>query len=107
MMANYYGNAFFTIGATGAIDCNDGFLKSRPALEYPPNGSVKILYYSGTSDRREEMHLHPPQPLRAVCVDNPPLLQRGWCIQKRAFSTRCLFFARDLSNSTDCLGKQR
>jgi len=71
-MANYYGNAFFTIGATGAIDCNDGFLKSRPALEYPPNGSVKILYYSGTSDRREEMHLHPPQPLRAVCVDNPP-----------------------------------
>ncbi|KAK0643263.1 heterokaryon incompatibility protein-domain-containing protein [Cercophora newfieldiana] len=93
-MSDYYGQAFLTIGATGAVDCGDGFLKARPAMAHFPSGAVTITYADALG-RTQDMRIHPPLPARAVCVDNSPLLGRGWCIQERAFSTRCVYFARD------------
>jgi len=94
-MSDYYHNAFYTIGATGARDCGDGFLKPRPALVDPPTNEI-VISYRDTVGTLRDMYIHPPKPMRSVCVDNSPLLRRGWCVQERAFSSRCLFFARDL-----------
>jgi len=94
-MSDYYHNAIYTISASGARDCSDGFLKPRPALVDPPTDGVAISYRD-TAGVLRDMYIHPPKPMRSVCVDNSPLLKRGWCMQERAFSSRCLFFARDI-----------
>ncbi|KAL2677361.1 hypothetical protein Neosp_011131 [[Neocosmospora] mangrovei] len=93
-MSTYYQNAFYTIGASSSRDCNDGFLKARPAHVDPPAHGV-TLSYQNDSGQNQHMYILPIKPIRSVCVDNSPLLKRGWCVQERAFSTRCLYFARD------------
>lgn len=99
-MGEYYRHALYTIGASSAIDCGDGFLEDRPALQNPPMGVVEFTYpdkgsgrWGGTAMRH--IYVGGPQPSQSACVDDSPLLRRGWCLQERALLRRCVYFARD------------
>ncbi|KAJ4312494.1 hypothetical protein N0V84_009898 [Fusarium piperis] len=45
-MSTYYENAFYTIGASSSRDCDDGFLKARPAQVDPPTQGCDLSVWT-------------------------------------------------------------
>lgn len=93
-MSTYYQNACYTIGESSSRDCDSRLQKAWPAKIEPPTCGVTLSYHPDTRQQQRTFVL-PTKPIRSVCVDDSPLLRREWCVQERAFSTRCLYFARD------------
>ncbi|KAF4331634.1 Indole-3-acetaldehyde reductase (NADH), partial [Fusarium beomiforme] len=87
-MGDYYGNALFTISATGVADSADGFFHERAAQRFPEDSCALSPWI--TTDKTESIYIHPSTPLWWNSVVLSPLYQRGWAVQERALSPRIL-----------------
>jgi len=79
-MADIYGNAFLTIVALGARDCDGGLFEPRMSSTLPVDGcardSVTLYFNEGLKDYKDE-----------------PLNSRAWALQEWHLSARLLVFA--------------
>ncbi|KAH7074097.1 heterokaryon incompatibility protein-domain-containing protein [Paraphoma chrysanthemicola] len=99
-MADVYSNAYFTLAATRASDCGEGFLKARKVgagdmVHFEDiRGTFNLSFvYDDCTISPGSMESVTPQPLRVQ--RNEPLLDRVWCFQERVLAIRTLHLASD------------
>ncbi|KAK4184417.1 heterokaryon incompatibility protein-domain-containing protein, partial [Podospora australis] len=99
-MGSYYRNAYCTIAAATAADCNQGPFNKRFGVEYSLE-PVKVKtrpFQGGLGGPKLEpckTVFYPMIPSRDVAIDQSPLLSRGWVLQELVLSHRALYFTKD------------
>ncbi|KAF2848692.1 HET-domain-containing protein [Plenodomus tracheiphilus IPT5] len=99
-MSDVYTNAAFTIAATRASHCGEGFLqprdvKDRKVISFPDKyGSFDLhSYYDDLTAFPGSMDVVVDDEV--AMRKNGPLLDRVWCFQERVLATRTIHFASD------------
>lgn len=95
MMAKIYRNSFLTLIAACGNNVNEGFLyKDRPQkipdarIPYRcPDGRIGSVWIAAVLDARSE------DASRSYYDELEPVNHRGWCLQERLLSPRCLIYA--------------
>ena len=91
-MAEVYGNAFYTISATGASDSATGCYSPRSALSI--SAASCHLYGSDTDQKITGPLLIPGLPEWDISVNRAPLNNRAWTLQERALSHRIIHWTK-------------
>ena len=95
MMGQIYQNSYVTIVAACGKSVNEGFLHKRRPKKIPdaripyrcPDGTTGSVWIAETLDAR------PNDCSRSYYDDLEPINYRGWCLQERLLSSRCLIYA--------------
>ncbi|KAK1751465.1 heterokaryon incompatibility protein-domain-containing protein [Echria macrotheca] len=99
-MSDVYGNAFLTIAASRAANCNEGFLGDRERPGYVP---IPVQTDEGRQDI--QVFILPRKYAgdwrRCERLEDEPLSSRGWAFQERYLSPCTLHFGHR-QNSFEC-----
>lgn len=98
-MDQIYGNAYFTLAASGSNNVHEGLLFERPAVRWPLETCHLTL--DGCPDvgdgrvRHNSASLVPVTVPWRQSVGTAPLQMRGWVVQERMLSARILHWSRN------------
>jgi len=95
MMGSIYQNSYVTIIAACGNNVNEGFLHQSRPQKIPdaripyicPDGKIGSVWIAEAQDHR------PNDCSRSYYDDLEPINYRGWCLQERLLSSRCLIYA--------------
>lgn len=95
MMAKIYRNSFLTLIAACGNNVNEGFLYQDRPQKVPdaripyrcPDGRIGSVWIAAVLDARSE------DASRSYYDELEPVNHRGWCLQERLLSPRCLIYA--------------